>query len=276
MVKPASRRLAVDYIRKHYAFSQRRACELVKLHRSTARYISRRSDDSVLRQRLKELAGKHHRFGYPRLHILLRREGHIINRKKTYRLYKEEKLQVKQRKKRRRRAVCRMPLAVPAKANDCWSMDFVSDQLMDGRRFRLLTVIDNFTRECKAILVAPSLSGQRVVRHLEGLLSRQGKPNAVLTDNGSEFTSHAMFRWTRDTHIRHSFIDPGKPSQNGFIESFNGRLRDECLNEHVFSSLTEAQVIIEKWRKHYNTERPHSSLGWLCPKEFKLQLDKAA
>ena len=200
----------------------------------------------------------------------------MINHKRTYRLYKEEKLLVRQRKKRRRRAIGRLPIVMPLGPGERWSMDFVADQLMDGRRFRLLTIVDDYTRECLAIHVEHSISGRRVSRVLDRLHDGHGRPAAIVTDNGTEFTSNAMFKWSQKTGVDLRFIEPGKPSQNAFIESFNGRLRDECLNEHVFSSLPEARAIIEIWRKHYNVERPHGSLGWLTPNEFKAQIDKAA
>lgn len=155
-------------------------------------------------------------------------------------------------------------------------MDFVADQLMDGRRFRLLAVADDFTRECLAIHIQQSIPGTRVTMVLDHLLTGRGKPAAIVTDNGTEFTSNAMFKWSQDTGVDLRFIEPGKPSQNAYIESFNGRLRDECLNEHVFSSLLEARTIVEAWRRHYNAERPHGSLGWMTPNEFKEQIDKAA
>jgi len=192
------------------------------------------------------------RYGYKRLHVLLRRDGIMINHKRTYRLYKEEKLLVRQRKKRRRRAIGRLPIVMPVRPGERWSMDFVADQLMDGRRFRLLAIVDDYTRQCLAIHVDQSISGRRVTRVLDGLHGRYGRPAAIVTDNGTEFTSNATFKWSKDTGVDLKFIEPGKPSQNAFIESFNGRLRDECLNEHVFSSLPEARTIVETWRKHYN------------------------
>ena len=200
----------------------------------------------------------------------------MINHKRTYRLYKEEKLLVRQRKKRRRRAVGRLPIVMPHGPGERWSMDFVADQLMDGRRFRLLPIVDDFTRECLAIHVDQSISGARVTKVLDSLQVRHGRPTAIVTDNGTEFKSNAMFRWSQKTGVGLRFIEPGKPSQNAFIESFNGRLRDECLNEHVFSSLPEARTVVENWRQHFNAKRPHGSLGWLTPNEFRAKIDKAA
>ncbi len=213
----------------------------------------------------------HRRYGYKRLHVLLRREGIMINHKRTYRLYRDEKLMVRQRKKRRRRAIGRAPIILPSRPGERWSMDFLADQLMDGRRFRLLAVCDDFTRECLAIHVAQSIPGTAVARILDALRPEHGRPTAIVIDNGTEFTSNAMFKWSTDTGVRLQFIEPGKPSQNAFIESFNGRLRDECLNEHVFSSLPEARNIVETWRQHYNGARPHGSLNWQTPHEFNCK-----
>ena len=273
---PAARRRVAAYLQGRHRFSQRRACRLAGVHRSTARYRSTRPQDEPIRARLRQLALQYRRYGYKRLHVLLRREGIVINHKRTYRLYREEKLMVRQRKKRRRRAIGRLPIVMPSRPGERWSMDFLADQLMDGRRFRLLAIADDFTRECLAIHVAQSITGLRVSQVLDQLRPVHGKPVSIVTDNGTEFTSHAMFKWSHDTGVDLKFIEPGKPSQNAFIESFNGRLRDECLNEHVFSSLPEARTIIEAWRRHYNTTRPHGSLGWLTPNEFKARIDKAA
>ena len=261
---------------KYHGLSQRRACRLLGSHRSTMRYRSIRPRDEGLRVRLKELAMQYRRYGYQRLHVLLRREGYRLNHKKTYRLYREEQLLVRQRKRRRRMAVGRLPLPVPTRANHRWSLDFVSDQLMNGRRFRCLTLLDDCTRECKGILVDFSIGGKRVTRFLDELMEIQGKPENTITDNGTEFTSKAMFYWAQENNIQLNFIDPGKPSQNGFIESFNGRLRDECLNESVFRTIHHTKAVIESWRQHYNHDRPHSSLGYLTPMEYRQQLEQAA
>jgi len=199
-----------------------------------------------------------------------------MNHKKIYRLYREEGLLVRHRKRRRRAAVGRCPLPVPHTRNHRWSLDFVSDQLMDGRRFRCLTVVDDCTRECKGMLVDFSIGGERVTRFLDELIEINGKPAHTLTDNGTEFTSRAMFFWAQERGIQLNFIEPGKPSQNAFIESFNGRLRDECLNESLFKSIHHARSIITAWRHHYNYHRPHSSIGYLTPMEYQQQLEQAA
>lgn len=261
---------------QQHGLSQRTVCRLLKLHRTTARYQSTRPREEPIRKRLRELAYRYRRYGYQRLHHLLRREGFTLNHKKTYRLYREEGLLVRQRKRRRRAAVGRFPIPVPVTTNHRWSMDFVSDQLMNGRRFRCLTVVDDCTRECRGILVDFSISGLRVTRFIDQLIERYGNPANTLTDNGTEFTSKAMFFWAQERGIQLNFIEPGKPSQNGFIESFNGRLRDECLNETLFRSLHHARSIIKSWREHYNQARPHSALGYLTPIEYRQQLEQAA
>ena len=199
-----------------------------------------------------------------------------MNHKKTYRLYREEQLLVRQRKRRRRAATGRLPIPVPSQRNQRWSLDFVSDQLMNGRLFRMLTVVDDCTRECRGILMDFSIGGRRVSRFLDQLIDIQGKPVNTLTDNDTEFTSRAMFFWAQERNIQLNFIEPGKPSQNAFIESFNGRLRDECLNESVFRNIHHARTVIASWRQHYNHERPHSSLNYLTPMEYRQQLEQAA
>lgn len=249
-------------------YTQRRACALAAMDPKTYRYVSKRPDDGAIRARLRELAAVRRRFGYRRLHILLRREGVTLNRKKLYRLYREERLAVRKRGGRKRALGTRVPLAVPQGVNQRWSLDFVSDALADGRRFRILAVVDDFTRECLALVADTSLTGLRVIRELDRIADRRGRPCLIVSDNGSELTSHAMLRWQQERRVEWHYIAPGKPTENGFIESFNGRLRDECLNEHLFASVKEANRIIEAWRIDYNTARPHTSLGGLTPAEF--------
>lgn len=198
-----------------------------------------------MRQRLRDLADRHRRFGHPRLHILLRREGFRANHKKTHRLYCEEKLQVRKRKQKRRTAVMRQPMTVPTKINMRWSMDFLHDQLSNGRRIRVLNVIDDYSRQCLASIVDTSISGVRVARELDRLITWHGRPHSIVCDNGTEFTSMAMFDWSKRTGVGLHFIRPGKPNENALIESFNGRQRDECMNENLFSTLAEARHIIE-------------------------------
>jgi len=249
-------------------YSQRRACSLVGFDRKSLRYVSRRPDDGALRARLRELASERRRFGYRRLHILLRREGVELNHKKLYRLYKEEQLTVRKRGGRKRALGTRRPMTIPQGRNQRWSLDFVSDALIDSRRFRILCVIDDFSRECLATIVDNSLSGIRVARELDRIAVTRGYPHMVVSDNGTELTSNAILKWQHERRVEWHYIAPGKPMQNGFVESFNGRLRDECLNEHLFTGLQDARRIIQTWRVDYNTRRPHTSLDGLTPMEF--------
>jgi putative transposase len=255
-------------MRRVHGLSQRRACGLTGMDVSSYRYRSHRPDDGVLRERLRTLAGLRRRFGYRRLGWLLEREGTKVNLKKVYRLYREEGLAVRRRRGRRRAIGARAPIVVPQELNQRWSLDFVSDQLGNGRRFRLLNVIDDFNSECLAAVPDFSLSGLRVVRELEAIIAIRGKPAMIVSDNGTELTSNAVLRWAAERGIEWHYIAPGKPMQNAFVESFNGRLRDECLNEHVFTSLDEARRIVEAWRIDYNTVRPHGRLGRLPPAVF--------
>jgi putative transposase len=248
--------------------SERRACALVGMERASFRYRSKRPAQVVLQERLKTLAAERPRWGYRRLHVLLRREGHRINVKRTYRLYRGLGLAVR-RRKRKRVSVERKPLITPAQPNERWSIDFVSDALENGRKIRCLTIVDDFTRECPAIEVDTSLPGLRVIRVLERVAAeRGGLPTAIVLDNGPEFAGRALDAWAYTKGITLAFIRPGKPIENAFVESFNGRFRDECLNEHWFTSLADARQIIEGWRRDYNQTRPHSSLGGLTPAEF--------
>lgn len=249
-------------------YSQRRACGLAGIDPRVYRYRSTRPDDAGLRQRLRDLAAERRRFGYRRLHILLTREGVRVNRKKLYRLYKEERLTVRKRGGRKRALGTRAPMAIPQDANQRWSLDFVSDALVDGRRFRILCVIDDFSRECLATVVDNSIPGERVARELDAIAEQRGYPCMIVSDNGTELTANVMLRWQQDRQVEWHYIAPGKPMQNGFVESFNGRLRDECLNEHLFVSYRHAREIIEGWRIDYNLNRPHTSLNGLTPDEF--------
>ncbi len=253
---------------KEKNYSQRRACRLIGMDPKTYRYRSRRSDDREVRARLKTLASERRRFGYRRLHILLKREGIVLNHKKLFRLYREERLTVRRRGGRKRALGTRAPMALLQGANQRWSLDFVADTLDSGRRFRVLVVVDDFTRECLALVVDTSLSGIRVARELDKLVARRRRPLMIVSDNGTELTSRAILQWQEDNAVEWHYIAPGKPMQNGFVESLNGRLRDECLNEHLFRSLPTAQQIIEDWRIDYNHTRPHTSLGGLTPSEF--------
>ena len=253
---------------KAHELSERRACKLTGMDRSTFQYEKKVGGDDTLRHRLKELAGERRRFGYRRLGILLERENLYANHKKIYRIYTEEGLSVKRRHGRKRATGTGAPMLVPTGPNQRWSLDFVADALSDGRRFRTLNIVDDFAREAIAIVVDTSLSGTRVARELSRLIERRGKPKMIVSDNGTELTSRAILKWTKDTLVSWHYIAPGKPTQNAFVESFNGRFRDECLNEHLFDSLDSARKIIEAWRIDYNTVRPHTSLGGLSPHVF--------
>jgi putative transposase len=258
----------VNWAIEEKSYSQRRACRLIGLNPKTYRYASRRSDDAELRTRLKVLASERRRFGYRRLHILLKREGVALNHKKLFRLYREERLTVRRRGGRKRALGTRAPMTLPQGPNQRWSLDFVSDTLVDGRRFRVLVVVDDFTRECLALVVDTSLSGSRVARELDRLVEFRGRPLMIVSDNGTELTSRAILQWQEDKAVEWHYIAPGKPMQNGFVESLNGRFRDECLNEHLFRSLPAARQLIGEWRIDYNARRPHTSLGGLTPNEF--------
>ena len=271
-----AQRTAVRAIQAQFELSERRACALVGLGRSTCRYRPRRQDWPMLRDRLRTLAGERRRFGYRRLHVLLRREGFLVNLKRIYRLYTQEGLTVRRRKRRRRvpRGVPRLP--TPTRINERWSLDFVLDVLDDGRRFRILTVVDAFTRACLAFDVDTSIGGRRVAQVLQRLIETRGTPARLVTDNGPEFISRALDAWAYAHGIELHFIEPGKPNQNAYVESFNGRMRDECLNEHWFMSLGQARETIETWRQDYNAVRPHSALGDIPPEEFEqLTLNRA-
>jgi len=272
MVTPAARRIVVAHVRELFGLSERRACLIVGISRRVMRYRSRRPDDAPIRARLRELAAERRRFGFRRLGILLSREGVVMNRKKLLRLYREEKLAVRPRRGRKRALGSRAPMALPQGPNQRWSLDFLSDAFTDGRRFRIFAVVDDFTRECLALVADTSLSGARVARELDGLLARRGKPLMIVSDNGTEFTSMAMLRWSQDHQVEWHYIAPGKPMQNGFVESFNGRMRDELLNETVFTSMAQARAAIAAWVADYNTARQHSALGYQTPAAHAAKL----
>jgi putative transposase len=271
MVTPGAKREAVAHAREQYGLSERRACQLVGIARRVARYVSTRPDDAALRERLRTLAGERRRFGYRRLGYLLGREGIAPNHKKLLRIYREEGLKLRRRGGRKRALGTRAPMTLPQGPNQRWSLDFVSGGMACGRRFRILAVVDDFTRECLALVADTSLSGARVARELDAIAAVRGKPLFVVSDNGTELTSTAILRWSQDCGIEWHYIAPGKPTQNAFVESFNGRLRDECLNETLFTSLAQAPAILDAWRRDYNTVRPHSKLGGRTPAEIAGQ-----
>jgi putative transposase len=272
MVGPAAKREAVAHLMAVSGLSERRACSLVSADRKMVRYKSRRPPDTQLRARLRDLANERKRFGYRRLFILLRQEGEASGINRVHRLYREEGLTVRKRRARRRAIGTRAPIVVEAKANARWSLDFVHDQFANGRRFRVLNIVDDVTRECLAAIPDTSISGRRVARELTALIDRRGKPGLIVSDNGTEFTSNAMFAWTQDQEIAWHFIAPGKPMQNGFCESFNGRMRDELLNESLFLGLDHARARIATWVADYNQRRPHSALGYLTPAAYAANL----
>jgi putative transposase len=260
--------VAVTHLMTAHQLGVTRACGLIGISRSLYRYKSTRPDDKALTERLTTLAGQKRRYGYRRLHVLLCREGWLINRKRTYRVYHAAGLMVRRRKRKRIAGVERQVKMVALAPNQSWSMDFVSDGFVDGRRLRCLNIVDDFTKECLAIEVDTSLPGRRVVSVLERLAESRGLPQSVTVDNGPEFVSKALDEWAYRQLLHLRFIEPGKPQQNAYIESFNGKFRDECLNEHWFLSMRHARQVIAAWRQEYNDERPHSSLGYLTPNKF--------
>ena len=272
MVKPAARKRLVGYLQTQHQVSERRACRVIPISRKAVRYeLTRPQQDETLLTRLKALGEQYPRYGYLMLHSLLKAEGLVANRKRTYRLYTELGMQV--RTKRRKKLVRpRIPMAVPVEPNERWSLDFVSDQLGNGRRIRILNIVDDYSRLCVGQLVDVSISGTRMVRFLDQLRELRGLPRTLVLDNGPEMTSKAMFFWSQQSGVKLHFIQPGKPTQNAFVESFNGRFRDGCLNQHWFRDLDDARRIIDAWRGHYNTTRPHSSLGYLPPAVFESKV----
>lgn len=273
MVTTRQRRQVVTHLLAAFPeSSERRACRVVRLSRSRWQYHSVRGDDAVLRARLRELAAAKPRWGYQQLHVLLRREGHRVNHKKVLRLYREEGLAVSRRRRKKHVAIARVPLPKPTRRTERWSMDFVSDSLFDGRPFRCFTLVDDFTRECPAIEVAHSLPAWRVIHVLERVAADRGLPTSIVCDNGPEFAGKVLDRWAYEHGVALQFIRPGKPVENAYCESFNGKLRDECLNANWFRTLAEAQRGIEQWRQEYNDERPHKNLGRRTPTEFTKAL----
>ncbi len=291
MVTPVAKRNAVVHLCETHGVSQRRACDVLQIDRSTVRYLSRRGDDIDLRDAIKRVSRERRRFGCRRIHVMIAREGFEVNHKKVRRIYREEELQVRRRGGRKRALGTRKPMVLPDGPNQRWSLDFVSDALTDGRRFRILAVVDDFSRENLVLVADTSLSGQRVARELDKVIAERGMPKTIVSDNGTEFTSMAILKWVQESDIDWHYIAPGKPQQNGFIESFNGKLRpshglqanhcravDECLNETLFGTLRDARKTLEKWQEDYNWRRPHSALGNLTPMEFlqRKAMDKMA
>jgi len=272
MVGPAAKRDAVALLQSKFEMSERRACTVIAADRTMVRYRSCRPADTELRARLRELANERRRFGYRRLFILLRRAGEPSGINRIYRLYREEGLMVRRRRGRRKAVGTRAPILVEVKPNARWSLDFVDDQLANGRRFRILNIVDDVTRECLGAIPDVSISGVRVARELTAIVARRGKPGMIVSDNGTELTSNAILAWSAETAIAWHYIAPGKPMQNGYVESFNGRMRDELLNESLFFGLADARKAISAWVADYNNSRPHSSLSYQTPVAFAAHL----
>jgi len=267
-VKPAARRLVATHLRDVFQVSERRAIHVVRVHRSTARYVPRPDRAPELRERLRRLAVECPRYGYRMMTDRIRWEGLRVNHKRVYRVYREEGLQLPKRRRKRLRSVRREPLKPAEAINVRWSMDFVSDALADGRKFRVLNVLDEFSRVCLAIEVNTSLPGSVVTRVLDEIAAERGYPAVVVVDNGPEFRGREMDNWACRHGVRLHFIDPGKPMQNAFVESFNDKFRGECLNSHWFMGIGEARERIAAWREEYNERRPHRSLGRIPPAEY--------
>jgi transposase InsO family protein len=276
MVSPLTRRCAAEYLVKEGRCSERRACKVVRIPRSVVRYVARkRKDEKALARRMHELAIWNSRYGYRRITVLLRREGWQVNKKRVHRLWQKEGLSLPLRRPRRRR--CGPVGEIVNKAehrNHVWSYDFLEDRTEGGRKLRILVVIDEYTRECLAIRVAPSMSALGVIDVLEWLFMVHGVPKYLRSDNGPEFVAKAVRQWLEGTGCQTLFIEPGSPWENGYVESFIDKLRDECLNREIFRNGKEAQEIIEAWRQEYNNYRPHSSLGYLTPTEYAKQCQK--
>jgi putative transposase len=272
VVTPAARREAVRWAGEQYRLSERRTCRLIGVGRSSVRYRARRDPAEPLRARLRALAAERPRAGYRTLWRCLRREGHMVNHKRVYRLYRSEPLALRRKRRVKRAAVARTPVERPTRVNQRWSMDFMRDTLASGRPFRTFNVGDDLSRESLAIEADYSLPGARVVRVLDALITERGAPETIVCDNGPEFVGRALDAWAYQHGVRLHFIQPGKPVQNAMIESFNGRFRDECLNQHWFLDLRDARRIIDAWRLDYNTRRPHSALGGRTPQECAADL----
>ena len=268
-MKPGRRRALVRYLQGQYQVSERRGCAVLRFDRSSHRYRLRRDDQAFLRHRIREIAASRVRYGYRRVYVALRREGMVVNHKRVRRLYREEGLNLRIKRPRRHvSAAHRIERQQATTPNEVWSMDFVSDALFDGRRLRALTLLDVFTRESLAIEVDKGITGEQVVAILDAVIASRAVPKRIRVDNGPEFVSNALDRWAYEHGVTLDFSRPGRPIDNAFVESFNGRLREECLNAHWFLSLDDARDKIEAWRRFYNESRPHSSLGDRTPCEF--------
>jgi len=269
-LRPAHKRTLVKSLIEDYEVTERRACDVIAISRSVFRYRSIRDGQVALRMRINEIAAVRVRYGYKRIHVLLRREGWSINHKRVYRIYCEEGLNLRAKRPRRRvSAAHRVGRQPVEQINESWSMDFVTDSLFNGRRFRALTVVDNFSRECLWIEVGQKIGGEDVTRVMNQLKETRGTPRSTYVDNGPEFISKELDKWAYENKVTLDFSRPGKPVDNAFIESFNGSFRDECLNVNWFLSLEDAREKIESWRREYNEWRPHSSLDNLTPMQYR-------
>lgn len=248
--------------------SIRKSCLLVGIQRASYDYRPVGGNDEELREKIRELAQQRRRFGSPRIHLLLRRAGLVVNHKRTERIYREEGLSLRKRKRKKTGAMARKAFPAAEKANERWSMDFATDSLVTGRHFRALVIVDDYSRECPVIEVDTSLGGHRVVAVLDRLAETRGLPQVITVDNGPEFAGKALDEWAYRKGVKLNFIHAGKPIENAYAESFIGRFRDECLNENWFMSMKDARKIIEAWRRDYNESRPHGSLAGLTPKEY--------
>jgi len=261
---------------EQFSISQRRACRLVAIDRSSARYQARTAGgETGLRSALEELAQRHPRYGYRRLWVELRRGGYPVNHKRVYRLYRQARLKLRRKAGRRRLTHRGVALAQLTRPNQQWALDFVHDRIGDGRALRVLTIIDEFTRECLATEADTGISSRQVARVLEQILASRPSPRSLRCDNGPEFRSRYFNAWCQSHRIGLEYIAPGRPMQNGYIESFNGKLRDECLNLNCLRNLSDARELIGRWREHYNSSRPHSALGYLAPEKFAAQWNAA-
>lgn len=269
MVGPKAKRAAAIAVIEERKISKTRACRVLGLNRSTYTYRNRAKNDDALIARMQELAGLHRRWGLISIHDVCKREGLVVNRKRSLRLYRSLKLQIRFRPRRRKASIVRVPIAKPTRPNEVWSMDFIHDRLENGRKLKVLNVVDDFSRRCVGQIVSDSITGRHLAEFFESL---EVQPIAVRCDNGPEFWSRAFQAWAQD-NVKIDFIQPGKPQQNAFVESFNGKFREQCLNENLFFSIDHARELIDDWREIYNTFRPHRSLKGRTPKEFELEFE---
>ena len=272
-MRSVRRKHVLPHVRKVWQVSERRACRVLDVNRKALRYRSKRTDDPVLRGRLKEIAAVRVRYGYRRITVLLRREGWLVNHKRVQRIYREEGLSIRSKTPRRHRAaMARMAPVKPTRPNQSWAMDFMHDELVDGSHVRLLTVVDNFTHENLALVPGIGFGAAQVVEALRRIVAERALPQRIHCDNGPEFVSRLMDQWAYWNHVQLDFSRPGRPSDNAFCESFNNRVRQELLNPNWFTSLHDLEVKAAAWRRDYNTVHPHSSLGYLTPEEFALKV----